>query len=363
MGGSTLRSTVFGPRMVSGRPVAAWRELRTLFCRHLVAQAKGAATPCPAVSLYPPSCCASSHGYSALSPFQNANRLPFARRLGRPLSDNLMHGRRRGSGLCAAKKSKKGGAKKKGGSKLNAKAKEPWKSTDSIMLLLLLVESYKRVVGEALMEDADISNIADDIWNAPFAILTHDRFVNDPVRFTYANKAALALFEAEWDELVGMVSTKAAAEEEVTQKQRNDLLQEAEEKGFVRGTDAPRVSLKGTKFSLQDFTLFNIESPAGKKMGQAVVFDKWVYEDGTVGGAGVTAPHAVPSDEELAVAEARVAELAAAVRSLKEGKGLTNKDEEVQTAVASLLESKEKLAHLQRLKEGAPEMAVATPEQ
>ena len=59
-------------------------------------------------------------------------------------------------------------------------------------------------------------------------------------------------------------------------------------------------------------------------MGQAAVCSEWIYEDGTRGGVGITAPQAVPSDEELAAAQGRVQEQAAMVRDLKENKGLTN---------------------------------------
>lgn len=46
-------------------------------------------------------------------------------------------------------------------------------------------------------------------------------------------------------------------------------------------------------------------------------------------------------------AEEAVAEQAALVRELKEGKGLTNADEEVKEAVADLMERKDRLAAAQ----------------
>ena len=84
--------------------------------------------------------------------------------------------------------------------------------------------------------------MAKALWEAPFAVLSHDKFENEDPVFTYANKvypvlctiaalplrslllpfldmlhyvmqAALDLFEATWDELVGMHSRKSAAEE------------------------------------------------------------------------------------------------------------------------------------------------------
>ena len=88
--------------------------------------------------------------------------------------------------------------------------------------------------------------MAKALWEAPFAVLSHDKFENEDPVFTYANKvclerllcsckpfcselvehpymnlcsillilqAALDLFEATWDELVGMPSRKSAADE------------------------------------------------------------------------------------------------------------------------------------------------------
>lgn len=56
------------------------------------------------------------------------------------------------SGVCEAKKGKKGGKKgKKKGSLMDIPAKpaiDPWKSTSSIMLLLMLAECFKRATGK-----------------------------------------------------------------------------------------------------------------------------------------------------------------------------------------------------------------------
>jgi hypothetical protein len=54
--------------------------------------------------------------------------------------------------------------------------------------------------------------LAEAIYKAPFVCLAHNKFeegVKDPV-FTYANKAALELFEGDWDSIIGLPSRKSA---------------------------------------------------------------------------------------------------------------------------------------------------------
>ena len=62
--------------------------------------------------------------------------------------------------------------------------------------------------------DVEMADIAQALWEAPFVLLAHD--LPEPGTdggqplFSYANKAALELFEAEWGELVGQPSSISA---------------------------------------------------------------------------------------------------------------------------------------------------------
>ena len=68
--------------------------------------------------------------------------------------------------------------------------------------------------------------------------------------------------------------------------------------------------------------------------------------------------HHVPP---LLCAEAAVEEQAGVVRDLKEGRGLTNADEEVKAAVAELIKRKDKVERIQHAAKFAQE-EVQTPE-
>lgn len=68
---------------------------------------------------------------------------------------------------------------------------EPWQATPVIMNNLLLVESYSRNVGRPLLEgEVELTEIAQELWEAPFALLSHEQLEesSEPV-FSYANKA------------------------------------------------------------------------------------------------------------------------------------------------------------------------------
>lgn len=63
---------------------------------------------------------------------------------------------------------------------------------------------------------------------------------------------------------------------------RSALLENAAEKGVVTNYSGWRVSLKGKKFQVKNATLFNLVDMRGDKVGQAVIFDEYELEDGTV---------------------------------------------------------------------------------
>ena len=77
------------------------------------------------------------------------------------------------------------------------------------------------------------------LFYAPFVCCSHDE--NDT--FNYANQAALNLWEFEWDDFIGMPSTKSAdGEDEEIQKERRQLLDDALEKGVVYNYNGVRKS-------------------------------------------------------------------------------------------------------------------------
>lgn len=245
--------------------------------------------------------------------------------------------------VAAKKGGKKGAQKSKKPSPKTSQpppSPKPYLSTPVIMQNLLMIESYFRKTGRPLFEqDVEISDVAQILWEAPFALLAHD--TNDDPKFVYANKSALSLFECEWSDIIGTPSRHSAAPDKEIQEDRSALLAKALENGFVDDYEGWRKSFKGKPFKVSNTTIFNIESPGGDAMGQAAVLRLWEYEDGTQGGPlAVQESSADATEEEIAFAQANVDACAALVRELKEVKGLTNSDEQVKQAVEELLAAK-----------------------
>ncbi len=93
---------------------------------------------------------------------------------------------------------KKGGGKKGGGNKKQAKASaipksspKPYLSATVIMQNLLLVESYFRKTGRPLFDqEVEITDVAQLLWEAPFALLSHDGSDDPKVRTASASASA-----------------------------------------------------------------------------------------------------------------------------------------------------------------------------
>lgn len=255
-------------------------------------------------------------------------------------------GRRLATKVEAAKKGGKGGGgQKKPGSLLPAKPKMPYASADVIMHNLLLIESFSRQLGRPMMDDADITEIGKLLWEAPYGLISSDRYNTEEEgaqpKVVYANQAALDALEAEWHAVVGKPLGEFGA---------------AEEDPF----GGKLKSSSDKSFKLLNTSAWKVEAPSGKIMGEAAVFDSWEYDDGTIAGPGApVADPLPPTADELAVAEAAVAAQAEVVRQLKQDQGLGNKDPKVVAEVAVLMERKQALDKLQQVAEQAAAPAEA----
>lgn len=132
----------------------------------------------------------------------------------------------------------------------------------------LLTVSYRHLTGRVLIDAAETAR---RLFEAPFAVVSHDTAA-DPL-FNYANRAALALFEVPWDELIGMPSRLSA--EAVAREERERLLETVRIKGFIDDYRGVRISGKGGRFVIDGATVWNLHDEAGNYRGQAARFDRW----------------------------------------------------------------------------------------
>jgi len=234
-----------------------------------------------------------------------------SRQFGRVVEEDCQHSqwtdRGRGTVCFAKKKSKKGkGGKKNKESKFSALTKEkakaeskvpPHESTETILDLLMLVESYSKHFNKPfLAQGVEITSIAKEVWDAPFVLMFHKLREEGLPTFCYANRAALALFESEWDDFVGMESRNTAEDEEAVQKERDEYLEKALETGKVEKLDVWRVSQKGRRFLLKDVELWNVES-GEDIIGQAAICREWQYEDESIGNVETLFAEAAEEEE------------------------------------------------------------------
>lgn len=118
--------------------------------------------------------------------------------------------------VCFAKKSKSTSPKQS--KMIIPENSTPWKDVDTVMLLLLLVESFSRKTGRLvknsflktaifrpLLENVDVSKIADALFEGPFCLLAHDFEEEQPI-YIYANQAALNFLSSTWDNVIGSPS-------------------------------------------------------------------------------------------------------------------------------------------------------------
>jgi hypothetical protein len=136
--------------------------------------------------------------------------------------------------------------------------------------LRLIVESYQRLTGKALIDNAptDIAALRNAVWNAPRAIVAHGTEA-DPI-FFYGNRLALQLFEMSFDEFARLPSRLSA--EPLAQEAREKLLAKVAQQGYVDNYSGMRIAKSGRRFMIADCTVWNLADELGGYHGQAAVF-------------------------------------------------------------------------------------------
>lgn len=144
-----------------------------------------------------------------------------------------------------------------------------YRTDDSADRLRLIAESHQRLLGQPLVDAT--GNLAVALWEAPQVILAHDTAA-DP-RFFFANRAALARFEASLDQIIGMPSRISA--EAPNRAERQALLDRVSRDGFIADYAGVRVSLTGRRFRIEQATVWNLIDADGAVHGQAAAFSRW----------------------------------------------------------------------------------------
>ena len=141
-------------------------------------------------------------------------------------------------------------------------------STDPAFFALL-TGSYARLVAAPLVPEG-----ADAHWlyrDAPLIVLAHG---TDPdPNFIYANKAAHACFGYSLEEFLGLPSRLSA--EPTDQAERQKLLDQVAQNGFLAGYSGIRVAKSGRRFRIDDGIVWELIDGDGVRHGQAATFSNW----------------------------------------------------------------------------------------
>ena len=136
----------------------------------------------------------------------------------------------------------------------------------------MLVNSYQQLTGKVFPIAAKSSEqLINDLWKAPFALVSHGT-EQDPV-FNFGNQTALELFEMDFTDFIQLPSRKSA--EPVCQKERDRLLAQASEFGFIDHYSGVRISSTGTRFLIKNAVVWNLTKSDGEYYGQAAMFPDW----------------------------------------------------------------------------------------
>lgn len=134
--------------------------------------------------------------------------------------------------------------------------------------------SYRQLLSKELITDIQSDKqFAKQLFYAPFALVSHDT-ASDPV-FNYANLKALALFELSWEDFIRLPSRLSA--EPVNQAERDRLLAEVSEKGYIDHYQGVRISSTGKRFLIKSAVVWNLTDKNQCYKGQAAWFDQWTF--------------------------------------------------------------------------------------
>ncbi len=148
-----------------------------------------------------------------------------------------------------------------------------WQSPDRDFLRLqsvLICNSYAHWTGRQLLQ-GETGDVTNRLFEADFAVLSHDTRP-EPV-FNYANRAAMQLFGMSWDEITQLPSRHSA--EPMLQAERAGFLERVAAHGYVDDYCGIRIARDGSKFMIENATVWNLVDGEGGFCGQAALIPQW----------------------------------------------------------------------------------------
>jgi hypothetical protein len=151
----------------------------------------------------------------------------------------------------------------------------PWLSDDNQGLVKLLLSSHRRAFGEPLLASERSRHssrlICQELFACGFPVLAHG--AGDDPALTYANAAALQLWERPWAEMVGMPSRLTAPEDQQSARQR--ALGDASQVEAISNYRGIRINSQGRRFRIENARIWTLWDAEEQVCGQAASFSDW----------------------------------------------------------------------------------------
>ncbi len=135
----------------------------------------------------------------------------------------------------------------------------------------LLQASHLHLLGRPLVEVPAGAALGRCLYEADFVLLSHGP-EPDPL-FSYANRAAQALFGYPWEAFIGLPSRLSA--EPAARAAREALFRRVAEHGFIDDYAGVRVGRAGQRFMIQQAVVWNLHDARQALRGQAACFRDW----------------------------------------------------------------------------------------
>ena len=149
----------------------------------------------------------------------------------------------------------------------------PWQRPDIIRQTQRLLHSFQhwthRPLLPAIAEDP--VQAAEQVFMAPVVLVSHGTQA-DPI-LNYGNQMALKLWDLDWERFTQMPSRLTA--EPLERRDRERLLQQAREKGYIDNYEGVRITSRGQRFRITNVILWGVLDEQGTLQGQAATFTDW----------------------------------------------------------------------------------------
>ena len=130
-----------------------------------------------------------------------------------------------------------------------------------------LCYSYQQLLKKTLIQPDNNGSLIQQLFNAPFALLSHG-LEDDPI-FNFGNQTALALYEYNWDDFIQLPSRLSA--KPMDQNERQRLLDAVSQHGYIDNYAGIRIAASGREFLIENAVVWNVIDKDGHYCGQAAV--------------------------------------------------------------------------------------------